>query len=174
MNDWLTTILIVLPVLGALVVTVAPLSTYWLGSLAALISLVEVGFWITAAGKFDFGSPQLQFSQQKSWFPDLNVSWHVGQYAFSLWFVGLTVVVMAACTIYGWWVGRDRGRAYFALMLFLTGAIVGVFTAQDLLLFYAFFEAMLIPLYVLIGVWGGPTACARRSPSSSTRSSGRC
>ena len=47
-------------------------------------------------------------------------------------------------------------RAYFALMLFLTGAIVGVFTAQDLLLFYAFFEAMLIPLYVLIGVWGGP------------------
>jgi NADH-quinone oxidoreductase subunit M len=62
---------------------------------------------------------------------------------------------MAACTIYGWWVGRDRGRAYFALMLLTTGAIVGVFTAQDLLLFYAFFEAMLIPLYVLIGVWGG-------------------
>jgi NADH-quinone oxidoreductase subunit M len=62
---------------------------------------------------------------------------------------------MAACTIYGWWVGRDRGRAYFSLMLLLTGAIVGVFTAQDLLLFYAFFEAMLIPLYILIGVWGG-------------------
>jgi NADH-quinone oxidoreductase subunit M len=61
---------------------------------------------------------------------------------------------MAASTIYGWWVGRERGRAYFALMLLLTGAIVGVFTAQDLLLFYAFFEAMLIPLYILIGVWG--------------------
>ena len=84
------------------------------------------------------------------------MSYHVGQYAFSLWLVGVTVVVMAACVIYGWWVGRDRARAYFALMLFLTGAIVGVFTAQDLLLFYAFFEAMLIPLYVLIGVWGGP------------------
>ena len=63
---------------------------------------------------------------------------------------------MAACVIYGWWAGRDRARAYFSLMLLLTGAIVGVFTAQDLLLFYAFFEAMLIPLYVLIGVWGGP------------------
>ena len=63
---------------------------------------------------------------------------------------------MAACTIYAWWAGRERGRAYFGLMLFLTGAVVGVFTAQDLLLFYAFFEAMLIPLYVLIGVWGGP------------------
>jgi len=97
----------------------------------------------------------LQFDQRRSWFSDLHVSWHVGQYRFSLWFVGMTVVVMAASTIYGWWVGRDRGRAYFALMLFLTGAIVGVFTAQDLLLFYAFFEAMLIPLYILIGVWGG-------------------
>ena len=83
------------------------------------------------------------------------MSWHVGQYRFSLWFVGMTVVVMAACTIYGWWVGRDRPRAYFALMLLTTGAVVGVFTAQDLLLFYAFFEAMLIPLYILIGVWGG-------------------
>jgi len=155
MNDWLTTILIVLPVAGALLVAIAPLTTYWLGSLAALISLVEVGFWITSVGRFDFGTKGLQFEQHASWFSDLHVSWHVGQYAFSLWFVGMTVVVMAACTIYGWWAGRDRARAYFALMLLLTGAIVGVFTAQDLLLFYAFFEAMLIPLYVLIGVWGG-------------------
>ena len=60
-------------------------------------------------------------------------------------------------------------------MLLLTGAIVGVFAAQDLLLFYAFFEAMLIPLYVLIGVWGGAgPAAARRSSSSSTRSPARC
>jgi NADH-quinone oxidoreductase subunit M len=151
----LTTVLIFLPVAAALVIAIAPLTTYWLGSLAALVSLIEIGIWITCATKFDFGSPALQFDQNRSWFSDLHVSYHVGQYAFSLWLVGATVVVMAACTIYGWWVGRDRGRAYFALMLATTGAIVGVFTAQDLLLFYAFFEAMLIPLYVLIGVWGG-------------------
>jgi NADH-quinone oxidoreductase subunit M len=150
----LTTALIVLPAAGALLVAIAPLTTYWLGSLAALVSLLEVALWITTAARFDFGGG-LQFQQHRSWFSDLHVSWHVGQYQFSLWFVGMTVVVMAACTIYGWWVGRDRGRAYFALMLLLTAAIVGVFTAQDLLLFYAFFEAMLIPLYVLIGVWGG-------------------
>src|SRR5207244_10291919 len=66
------------------------------------------------------------------------------------------VVVLAAAIAYACWVGRERARAYMGLMLFLTGAIVGVFAAQDLLLFYAFFEAMLIPLYVLIGVWGGP------------------
>jgi NADH-quinone oxidoreductase subunit M len=63
---------------------------------------------------------------------------------------------MAATIAYGFWSGRERTRAYMGLMLFLTGAIVGVFVAQDLLLFYAFFEAMLIPLYVLVGVWGGP------------------
>jgi NADH-quinone oxidoreductase subunit M len=155
MNDWLTTILIFLPVVGALVVAAAPLPRYWVGSLASLISLVEVGVWITAATKFDFNSPRLQFAQDRSWPSDLNVSYFVGQYAFSLWLVGATTVVMAACVIYGWWAGRDRARAYFSLMLLLTGAIVGVFTAQDLLLFYAFFEAMLIPLYILIGVWGG-------------------
>jgi NADH-quinone oxidoreductase subunit M len=155
MNDWLTTFLILLPVAGALLVAIVPFSAYFLGSLATLVALLEVALWITAAGRFDFGSSSLQMSQHASWFSDLHVSWHVGMYSFSLWFVGMTTVAMAACTIYGWWVGRDRARAYFALMLLLTAAIVGVFTAQDLLLFYAFFEAMLIPLYILIGVWGG-------------------
>jgi NADH-quinone oxidoreductase subunit M len=155
MDDWLTAILIVLPVAGALVLALVPLPRAAAGSFAALVSLVEVGFWISAASRFRFGDPSLQMDQRASWFRDLGVSWHIGMYAFSLWLVGLTVVSMAACTIYGWWVGRDRARAYFALMLLLTGAIVGVFTAQDLLVFYAFFEAMLIPLYVLIGVWGG-------------------
>jgi NADH-quinone oxidoreductase subunit M len=155
MSAWLTTILILVPLGGALLIAITPLPGYWLGSLASLISLLEVALWITAAGKFNFGDPALQLDQRMNWFRDLHVSYHVGQYAFSLWLVGMTVVVMAACVIYGWWMGRERARAYFALMLLTTGAIVGVFTAQDLLLFYAFFEAMLIPLYVLIGVWGG-------------------
>jgi len=60
---WLTTILIFLPVAGALVIAALPLPRYWVGSLASLISLVEVGVWITSATKFDFGSPSLQFAQ---------------------------------------------------------------------------------------------------------------
>ncbi len=63
---------------------------------------------------------------------------------------------MAAAIAYGFWVGRERPRAYFGLMLFLTSAVMGVFASQDLFLFYVFFEAMMIPLYFLIGVWGGP------------------
>src|SRR2546423_13389859 len=77
-------------------------------------------------------------------------------YGFALWLVGLTVIAQAAALASAFWAGRTGARAYFGLMLLLTAAVVGVFTAQDLLLFYVFWEAMLLPLYVLIGVWGGP------------------
>jgi NADH-quinone oxidoreductase subunit M len=152
----ITAVLVALPIVAALVVWLLPLSRYATGSLAVLVSLAEVGIWIEQAARFDFAKGGIQFQQRASWIRDLHVQWHVGVYGFSLWLVGLTVVAMAACTAYGFWVGRDRSRAYFGLMLFLTGATVGVFVAQDLLLFYAFFEAMLIPLYILVGVWGGP------------------
>jgi NADH-quinone oxidoreductase subunit M len=152
----LTTALIFLPVAGAVLVWLLPLSRYATGSLALLVSLVEVGLWVTAVGDFRFDDEGLQLDQRASWFSDLGVSYHVGLYGFSLWLIGLTVVVMACAIAYAFWAGRERARAYFGLMLFLTGAIVGVFSAQDLLLFYAFFEAMLIPLYVVVGVWGGP------------------
>src|SRR5881398_3345830 len=151
----MTTVLILLPLAAALVIWVLPLNDISAGALALLAALAEVGVWIQMLVRFDFGQSGLQFAQQRSWFSDLNVSYHVGVYAFSVWLVGLTVVVMAACIAYAFWAGRDRPRAYFGLMLFLDAAIVGVFTAQDLLLFYAFFEAMLIPLYILVGVWGG-------------------
>ena len=151
----LTSVLVWLPVAAAIVIWILPLSRYATGSLAVLVSLAEVGIWIEQAARFDFGRTGLQFSEKAPWIKDLHVYYHVGEYGFSLWLVGLTTVAMAACIGYGFWVGRDRPRAYFGLMLLLTGATVGVFVAQDLLLFYAFFEAMLIPLYVLIGVWGG-------------------
>jgi NADH-quinone oxidoreductase subunit M len=154
-NDWLTTILILLPLGAALVVWLLPWSSQTAGSLALLAALAEVGIWINALTRFDFGAPGIQFEQQRTWFDDLGVSYHVGLLGFSLWLVGMAVVVMAAAIAYAFWTGRERPRAYFGLMLFLTGAVVGVFSAQDLLLFYVFFEAMLIPLYVLVGVWGG-------------------
>jgi len=154
MTGSLATILILLPIAGALVIWLLPLSRFATASFAVLVSLVEVGFWIDAVARFHF-SQGLQFEQQTSWFSDLKVSYHVGFYGFSLWLTGLTVVVMACAIGYAFWAGRERPRAYFGLMLLLAGAVVGVFAAQDLLLFYAFWEGMLIPLYVLIGVWGG-------------------
>ncbi len=152
---WLTTVLIVLPLAGGLAVWLAPVRRTWIGPLAFLISLVEIGFWVDALDDFDFGQGGLQLEQRHEWFSDLNVSYHVGFYGFSLWLTGLAVVVMAAAIGYAVIAGRERPRAYYGLMLVLTGAVVGVFTAQDLLAWYVFWEAMLIPLYVLVGVWGG-------------------
>ncbi|HSC20289.1 MAG TPA: NADH-quinone oxidoreductase subunit M, partial [Solirubrobacterales bacterium] len=154
-SGWLTTTLILLPLGGALAVWILPWPRIWAGSVAFLVALFEVGFWIWALTRFDFSRPGVQLQEQTSWITDLNVSYHVGFLAYGLWLAGLTVVVMAAAIGYAFWAGRERARAYFGLMLFLTGAIVGVFAAQDLLLFYVFWEAMLIPLYVLVGVWGG-------------------
>src|SRR6185436_19743416 len=151
-----TTFLILLPLGAALVVWLLPLNRVSAGSLTLLAALAEVGVWIQMLARYDFAQGGLQFSEQHPWFSDLGVSYHVGVYGFSVWLIGLTVVVMTAAIAYAFWVGRDRVRAYMGLMLFLTGAIIGVFTAQDLLLFYAFFEAMMIPLYILVGVWGGP------------------
>src|SRR5215831_16587201 len=141
---------------GALVVWLLPWPRIGAGAVAFLVALFEVGFWILALTRFDFSQPGVQLQEQRQWIPDLNVSYHVGFLAYGLWLAGLAVVVMAATIGYAFWAGRERPRAYFGLMLFLTGAIVGVFAAQDLLLFYVFWEAMLIPLYVLVGVWGGP------------------
>ena len=153
--EWLTTMLVLLPVAGAIVVWLLPWTRYQAGSLAVLVALVEVALWVETALRFDFADRGLQLAQRQEWFSDLGVSYHVGLYAWSLWLAGATTVVMAAAMAYAFWAGRERPRAYFGLMLFLTGAIVGVFVAQDLLVFYAFFEAMLIPLYALVGVWGG-------------------
>jgi NADH-quinone oxidoreductase subunit M len=152
---WLTTTLILLPIAGALAVWILPLRPFAVGSTALLVALAEVALWIDAVARFDFDRAGLQLDQRQSWFSDLHVSYHVGFYGFSLWLVGLTVIVQAAATGYAFWAGRERPRAYYGLMLLLTGAIVGVFVAQDLLLFYVFWEAMLIPLYFLVGVWGG-------------------
>jgi NADH-quinone oxidoreductase subunit M len=150
-----TTALIVLPLAGALVVAILPLPRESTAGLAFLVALGEIALWIAAAGRFDFDDGGLQLGKTREWVESLGISYSVGFYGFSLWLVGATVVVFAAAIGYGMWVGRDRSRAYHALMLFLLGAVVATFAAQDLLLFYVSFEAMLIPLYVLVGVWGG-------------------
>jgi NADH-quinone oxidoreductase subunit M len=152
-----TTALILLPLGGALWVWITPWrSARGPGGLALLIALAELALWIGTAFNLDFSDPRPQFETQQTWFADLGVSYHVGLEPFTLWLAGMTIIVSTAAIGYGFWSGRDRPAVYLGLLLFLEGATVGVFTAQDLLLFYVFWEAMMIPLYVLIGVWGGP------------------
>jgi NADH-quinone oxidoreductase subunit M len=155
-GGWIVDVLIALPVIAGVVLWAAPLPRLFTASFAALVSLLEIAFWIAAVGRYDFDAGGLQLSSQAGWLDDIGVSYHVGIFeGYSLWLIGLAVVVQAAVVAYAWWVGRNRPRTYFGLQLILTGSIVGVFAAQDLLLFYVFWEAMLIPLYVLVGAWGG-------------------
>ena len=151
----LTTWLVLDPLIGAVVVAVLPLPREWTAGLSFLVALLEVGLWIVAAGRYDFAQGGLQLDTSREWVQSLGISYAVGFYGFSIWLTGATVIVCAAAIGYALWVGRDRPRAYHALMLFLTSAVVATFVAQDLLLFYVAFEAMLIPLDVLVGVWGG-------------------
>jgi NADH-quinone oxidoreductase subunit M len=152
----MSTALILLPLAAGLALWIVPVPASWAAPAATLAALAEVGLWIEALIRFDFSRGGLQFVDRHSWFSDLHVSYHVGMAPFALWLVGLAAVTMAAAVAYAWWAGRDRPRAYFGLMLFLLGAVVGVFVAQDLVLFYVAWEAMLIPLYLLVGFWGGP------------------
>jgi NADH-quinone oxidoreductase subunit M len=151
------TILILLPIGAALTIWIVPWSTSRAaGGFALLVALGELALWVGTALNFDFGASGLQEEVDVTWFADLDVSYQVGFYDYSLWLVGLTAVVTATAVGYGFWTGRERLGVYLSLLLFLEGATVGVFASQDLVLFYVFWEAMLIPLYVLIGVWGGP------------------
>jgi NADH-quinone oxidoreductase subunit M len=154
----MTTALIVLPIAGALWVWITPWSSARAaGGSALLVALGELALWIGTTADFDFsGGGGIQFETQQTWFADLGVSYHVGLTTVTVWLVGMTALVSAVAIGYGFWSGRDRAAAYLGLLLFLEGATVGVFAARDLLLFYVFWEAMMIPLYVLIGVWGGP------------------
>ena len=152
----LTTVIIFLPIAAALAMWTLPIRSGRLAGLIALgIGLAELGLWSTAISGYDFDKAGLQHDTTAVWFKDLGVSYKVGMFDFSLWLIGLTAIVTLAAIGYAMSVGRERPRVYFGLILFLLGATIGVFAAQDLLLFYMFFEAMLIPLYVLIGVWGG-------------------
>src|SRR5262249_7525604 len=116
-HGWITTTMIMLPLIAAGVIWIVPMPRVWVAPAALLVSLFEVGFWIEALVRYDFDRGGLQEWNHATWLKDLGVSYSVGFYqGFSVWLVGLTAVVMAAAIAYGYWMGRDRPRAYYGLM----------------------------------------------------------
>ena len=105
---------------------------------------------------FRLGTADMQFVEKARWIPRLNVNYHLGVDGISLWFVLLTAFITVIVVIAGWEsIGRKLNQ-YMAAFLILSGLMIGVFTALDGVLFYVFFEATLIPMYLIIGIWGGP------------------
>jgi NADH-quinone oxidoreductase subunit M len=105
---------------------------------------------------FDKGTAAMQFVEKLPWITRLNMFYHLGVDGLSLWFVPLTAFITVIVVIAGWRVITERVAQYMGAFLILSGLMVGVFAALDGLLFYVFFEATLIPMYLIIGVWGGP------------------
>ena len=105
---------------------------------------------------FDTTSAGMQFVEKMPWIERFNVHYHLGVDGLSMWFVPLTAFITIIVIIAGWEVIQERVAQYMGAFLILSGLMIGVFSALDGLLFYVFFEATLIPMYIIIGVWGGP------------------
>ncbi|MFZ3221188.1 MAG: NADH-quinone oxidoreductase subunit M [Rhodoferax sp.] len=117
-----------------------------------------VSFLVTLPlyGQFDTATAALQYVEKTSWIERFNVNYHLGIDGISFWFVLLTAFINVVVIIAGWEVITRRVNQYMGAFLILSGLMIGVFCAQDGLLFYVFFEATLIPMYLIIGIWGGP------------------
>jgi NADH-quinone oxidoreductase subunit M len=105
---------------------------------------------------FQLGSSAMQFVEKASWIERFNVHYHLGVDGISLWLVLLTAFINVIVVIAGWEVITRKVNQYMAAFLILSGLMIGVFSALDGILFYVFFEATLIPMYLIIGIWGGP------------------
>ena len=125
----------------------------WVALAGALLSLFVT---LPLLSGFQLGSAAMQFVEKAPWISRFNVNYHLGLDGISLWFVPLTAFINLVVVIAGWEVITQRVNQYMGAFLILSGLMIGVFCALDGLLFYVFFEATLIPMYLIIGIWGGP------------------
>ena len=125
----------------------------WVALLGALAAFLVT---IPLATGFDVSASGMQFVERMPWIDRFNVHYHLGVDGISMWFVLLTAFITIIVVIAGWEVITERVNQYMGAFLILSGLMVGVFSALDGLLFYVFFEATLIPMYIIIGVGGGP------------------
>jgi NADH-quinone oxidoreductase subunit M len=125
----------------------------WTALVGALVSFLVT---LPLYGQFDTTSAAMQFVEQAPWIDRFNITYHLGLDGISFWFVPLTAFINVVIVIAGWEVITSRVNQYMGAFLILSGLMIGVFSALDGMLFYVFFEATLIPMYLIIGIWGGP------------------
>ena len=125
----------------------------WIALIGAVVSLLVT---LPLYTQFDVTTASMQFTELSPWIERFHVNYHLGVDGISLWFVLLTAFINVIVVIAGWEVITSRVNQYMGAFLILSGLMIGVFCALDGMLFYVFFEATLIPMYLIIGVWGGP------------------
>ena len=146
-----------LPILaGLIVLAIGRDSRAGLVRVLALIgSIVSLLPTLPLISQFDNAAHGMQFVEKSPWIDRFNIFYALGVDGLSLWFVPLTAFITIIVVISAWEVIQERVAQYMGAFLILSGLMIGVFTATDGLLFYFFFEATLIPMYIIIGVWGG-------------------
>jgi NADH-quinone oxidoreductase subunit M len=128
-------------------------SVRWIALLGAVSGLLIT---LPLYAGFVIGEPGMQFVEKLSWISRFNVHYHIGLDGISFWFVPLTAFITVIVVIASWESITERINQYMGAFLILSGLMIGVFSALDGILFYVFFEATLIPMYLIIGIWGGP------------------
>jgi len=160
LNDWGLILITFVPLLGALVMLLVPKESEDTHKLLALVtSVVTLVFGILLMANFDYdASGSLQFFVDYEWISVINSGFIMGLDGMSLPLLILTVGIMPLVFIYSWNHVPAPGnpKAFFILMLVLETGMIGSFLAQDLILFFVFFEVVLLPMFFMIGVWGGP------------------
>ncbi len=155
MTDWpLLDIVIFAPLAGAVLIGVAPTRDARVLRISALA--VSIGVFILSVGVllgFDPADPGFQLGSALSWIPEWGIGYETGIDGVSLWMVLLTTFLMPLAVLASWSINR-RAKAYFVFFLALETGMLGVFCALDMFLFYLFWEATLVPMYFLIGMWG--------------------
>ena len=150
------TLITFLPVAGAaLLLFMRKASAGAIRNIGLGVSLVTLLLSIPLFSTFDVSNPGMQFEQSVPWIPSLGIQYHVGIDGISLFLVLLTTVLTPIAILSSWNSIEKRVREYYLFMLLLETGMIGVFVALDLFLFYVFWEVMLVPMYFLIGVWGG-------------------
>ena len=157
MAHWpLLSILIWLPIVGAALVLAFPKrpdAARWLSLLVALATFVlSIPLWL----HYDAPAGGMQFVESHAWIDALKVFYALGADGISVALIVLTTFTSVLVIVGSWGPIDTRVSQYMAAMLALEGMLIGVFAATDALLFYVFFEAMLIPMFIIIGIWGGP------------------
>ncbi|MFV0437980.1 MAG: NuoM family protein [Desulfopila sp.] len=151
----LLSILIFLPLAGALFLLLVDnekFSRYWTLAVTAVAALLS----LPVLTGFDRSTAQFQFIEQHSWISALNINYIVGVDGISVLLLLMTTLIMPFCVLASWTYIKTRVQAFMVCLLIMESAMIGVFVALDFILFYIFWEAMLIPMYLLIGIWGGP------------------
>jgi len=161
MTEWLLSLAIFLPLVGAVfiisirnedkavVANNARLTALWC---SLIVLVVVIAIWVM----FDPSTAEFQFVERRDWIPAYGIQYYIGIDGISLFLVVLSAVLTPACILCSWEAIQHRVKEYMIAFLVMEGLMIGVFCALDFVLFYLFFEAMLIPMFLIIGVWGGP------------------